>query len=167
MIGSERRRERVAEQLSIFGLEGKVALVVGGSGAIGSALGVALAGAGADVAVAGRTAESLDTAAARIAETGATSLSIVGDASDRQSAEAMVTETVDRFGRLDIIVNAVGGGAGKVLFAAEDYPTEAWDWIFDLNLRGTLYPTQAAVKAMIAAGRGGRVVNISSVRAML
>jgi NAD(P)-dependent dehydrogenase (short-subunit alcohol dehydrogenase family) len=167
MIGAERRRERVTQQLSIFGLEGQVALVVGGSGAIGSALGVALAGAGADVAVAGRTPESLDAAVARIAETGAASLSIVADASDRDAAQAMVTETVARFGRLDIIVNAVGGGAGKVLFAAEEYPTEAWDWIFDLNLRGTLYPTQAAVKAMIAAGRGGRVVNISSVRAML
>jgi gluconate 5-dehydrogenase len=79
----------------------------------------------------------------------------------------MVARTVERFGRLDIIVNAVGGGAGKVLFAAEEYPTEAWDWIYDLNVRSTLYPTQAAVKAMIAGGRGGRVLNIASVRAQL
>jgi NAD(P)-dependent dehydrogenase (short-subunit alcohol dehydrogenase family) len=79
----------------------------------------------------------------------------------------MVTETVAQFGRLDIIVNAVGGGAGKVLFAAEEYPVEAWDWIYDLNVRSTLYPTQAAVRAMIAGGRGGRVLNIASVRAQL
>jgi len=82
-------------------------------------------------------------------------------------AERMVAEAVERFGRLDIIVNAVGGGAGKVLFAAEEYPVEAWDWIYDLNVRSTLYPTQAAVKAMIAGGRGGRVLNISSVRSLL
>jgi gluconate 5-dehydrogenase len=154
-------------QLSIFGLEGQVALIVGGGGAIGSALGVALAGAGATVAVAGRTSASIEAALARIRETGAAGLSIIADASDRDAAGRMVADTVEQFGRLDIIVNAVGGGAGKVLFAAEEYPTEAWDWIYDLNVRSTLYPTQAAVKAMIAGGRGGRVLNISSVRARL
>ena len=155
------------EQLSIFGLEGRIALVVGGGGAIGSALAVGLAGAGATVAVVGRTSETLEAAVARIGETGAASLAVVADASDREAAERAVAAVVARFGRLDIIVNAVGGGAGKVLFPAEAYPTEAWDWIFDLNLRSTLYPTQAAVRAMIAGGRGGRVVNISSVRAQL
>ena len=155
------------QQLAIFGLEGQVALVVGGGGAIGSALAVALAGAGATVAVAGRTAETLEAALARIGETGADSMSIVADASDQAAAERMAAESVERFGRLDIIVNAVGGGAGKVLFAAEEYPVEAWDWIYDLNVRSTLYPTQAAVKAMIAGGRGGRVLNISSVRSLL
>ncbi len=153
--------------LSMFRLDGQVALVVGGGGAIGSALGVALAGAGASVAVAGRTVGSLDDAAARIREGGSESLAIVADASDREACGRMVAQVVDRFGRLDIIVNAVGGGAGKVLFAAEDYPPEAWDWIYELNVRSTLYPTQAAVKAMIAGGRGGRVLNISSVRAQL
>lgn len=155
------------KQLSIFGLDGQVALVVGGGGAIGSALAVALAGAGASVAVAGRTAESLEAAIRRVREAGSNGLPIVADASDRDVCERMVAETVDRFGRLDIIVNAVGGGAGKVLFAAEAYPAEAWDWIYDLNVRSTLYPTQAAVQAMIAGGRGGRVLNISSVRAQL
>ena len=67
-------------------------------------------------------------------------------------------------GPRDIIVNAVGGGAGKVLFDAEAYPVDAWDWIYDLNVRSTLYPTQAAVRAMIRGGRGGRVLNITSVR---
>ena len=155
------------QPLSMFELGDRVALVVGGGGAIGSALGVALAGAGANVTVAGRTAESLEASVARIRETGSEALAIVTDASDRDACGRMVAETVDRFGRLDIIVNAVGGGAGKVLFAAEEYPAEAWDWIYDLNVRSTLYPTQAAVKAMIAGRRGGRVVNISSVRAQL
>ena len=61
----------------------------------------------------------------------------------------------------------IGGGAGKVLFDAEAYPRDAWDWIYELNVRSTLVATQAAVKAMIAGGRGGRVLNISSVRATL
>ncbi|MEA2619594.1 MAG: hypothetical protein QOC97_367, partial [Chloroflexota bacterium] len=71
------------QQLAIFGLEGQVALVVGGGGAIGSALAVALGGVGATVAVAGRTAGSLEAALTRIGETGADSMSIVADASDQ------------------------------------------------------------------------------------
>jgi gluconate 5-dehydrogenase len=160
-------REDVMQQLSIFGLEDRVALVVGGGGAIGSALAVALAGAGASVAVAGRTPEKLDAALARIGAVGATGLAVIGDASERASADRMAAETVARFGRLDIVVNAVGGGAGDALYGAEAYPAEAWDWIYDLNVRSTLYPTQAAVRAMIAGGQGGRVLNISSVRAQL
>ena len=78
-----------------------------------------------------------------------------------------VAATLRQFGRLDIVVNAVGGGAGKVIFSAEDYPRDAWDWIMELNLRSTLVATQAAVRPMIAAGRGGRILNISSVRAQL
>ena len=64
-------------------------------------------------------------------------------------------------------MNCVGGGAGKVLHDAQDYPRGDWDWIMELNVRSTLLATQAAVKAMIKAGNGGVVVNISSVRADL
>lgn len=155
------------QQLSIFSLEGQVALVVGGGGAIGSALAVGLAGAGAKVALAGHTAESLDAAAARVREAGGECMTAVLDATDREASERAVTDVVERFGRLDIVVNAVGGGAGKVLHPAEEYPTDAWEWIYDLNVRSTLIPTQAAVRAMIAGGRGGRVLNIASVRAFL
>jgi gluconate 5-dehydrogenase len=159
--------DSLMQQLSIFGLEGRTALVMGGGGAIGSALAVGLAGAGARVAVAGRTSESLDGAVTRIRGAGAETLAIVADATDPDACARMTDEVVGRFGRLDIIVNAVGGGAGKVLFPAEEYPPDAWEWIYDLNVRSTLYPTQAAVRAMIAGGRGGRVLNISSVRSLL
>ncbi len=82
-------------------------------------------------------------------------------------AERAVAETIERFGRLDILINAVGGGAGTALYPAEEYPENEWDRIVDLNLRTTLLPSQAAVKAMIAAGHGGRVLNVSSVRGQL
>ena len=81
--------------------------------------------------------------------------------------ERMVAETLEHFGRIDILVNAVGGGAGKVLHPAEDYPRSDWDWIMELNVRSTVLPTQAVAQAMIEAGRGGAVLNISSVRANL
>ncbi len=79
----------------------------------------------------------------------------------------MVAETLERFGRIDILVNAVGGGAGKVLHPAEEYPRSDWDWIMELNVRSTVLPTQVVAQAMIEAGRGGAVLNISSVRANL
>jgi NAD(P)-dependent dehydrogenase (short-subunit alcohol dehydrogenase family) len=153
--------------LDAFRLDGRVAIIPGGGGAIGSAIGVALAEAGAQVAVVGRSEEALQAASARIGAVGGTCLILPGDVTDASTAERVVAETADRFGRLDIIVNAVGGGAGKVLFSAEEYPRDAWDWIFELNVRSALLPTQAAVRTMIAAGRGGRVLNISSVRAQL
>ncbi|TAL07061.1 MAG: SDR family oxidoreductase [Chloroflexota bacterium] len=152
---------------TLFGLDGQVALVMGGGGAIGSALAVGLAGAGAKIVVAGRTSAALESAAERVRATGSEAIAIVADANDPDSCERLVSEAVEQLGRIDIIVNAVGGGAGKVLFDAEAYPADAWEWIYDLNVRSTLYPTQAAVRAMIRGGRGGRVLNIASVRALL
>jgi gluconate 5-dehydrogenase len=150
-----------------FSLDGRVAFIGGGGGAIGSAMAVAFAEAGARIAVSGRGQETLDAAVARVQEAGGEGIAVPADLTDRASADDAVARTVDRFGRLDIIVNAVGGGAGKVLFEAQDYPDDAWKWIYDLNVTSTLLPSQAAVKAMIAGGRGGRVLNISSVRGML
>lgn len=154
-------------QLDIFRLDGRAALVAGGGGAIGSALAMALASAGASVAIVDQSTERIEATAERLRGGGGASLALAADITDRTEAERVVAEAVTRFGRLDIIVNAVGGGAGKVLFDAEAYPRDAWDWIYELNVRSTLVATQAAAKAMIAAGRGGRVLNISSVRASL
>jgi len=154
-------------QLDVFSLAGRVALVSGGGGAIGSALAEAFAGAGARVAVAGRTRETLDTTVTRVAATGSEGLAITADATVEADANRMVAETIERFGRVDIIVNAVGGGAGQVLHPAEAYPRDAWDWIMELNVRSTVLPTEAAVRSMIERGGGGAVLNLSSVRANL
>ena len=154
-------------QLDIFSLDGRVAIVPGGGGAIGAAMAEALAGAGAKVAVAGRTPDTLKAAVDRVTAAGSEGLAITADVTREDDCERLVAETVKRFGKVDIIVNAVGGGAGEVLNPAEAYPRDAWDWIMELNVRSTLVPTQIAVRTMIEAGRPGAVLNITSVRAVL
>jgi gluconate 5-dehydrogenase len=153
--------------LDTFSLQGKVALVPGGGGAMGSAIASALAGAGAKVVVANRTIDTAEAAAARIRDAGGDAIAVTADATSEADAERAVAQAVDRFGSIDIIVNCVGGGAGEVLHDAQSYPRDAWDWIMELNVRSTVVPTEAAVRAMIAAGNGGKVVNLSSVRAVL
>jgi gluconate 5-dehydrogenase len=153
--------------LAMFSLDGRVAMVSGGGGALGAALAEAMAAAGARVAVVGRTQPTLDAAVERIAAAGSEGLAVVADATDEAAAEAAVRTTVERFGPIDILVNAVGGGAGKALHPAESYPRDAWDWIMELNLRSTIVATQPVVRQMIENQRHGAILNISSVRANL
>jgi gluconate 5-dehydrogenase len=154
-------------QLDIFNLDGRVALVAGGGGGIGSALAEALAGAGCRVAVAGRSAEACAAAVERVRAAGSDGIAITADVTLEADCDRMVAETLERFGQIDILVNAVGGGAGKALHPAEDYPRSDWDWIMELNVRSTVLATQPVVRAMIERGAGGSILNISSVRANL
>ena len=154
-------------QLDAFRLDDRVAFVSGGGGAIGTAIALALASAGARIVVGDIDQGRADATAKAVGDAGSECLAIAANIADPTQAERLVARALDRFGRLDIVVNAVGGGAGKVIFDAETYPLKEWDWIMELNLRSTLVATQAAVKAMIQGGRGGRVLNISSVRAQL
>jgi NAD(P)-dependent dehydrogenase (short-subunit alcohol dehydrogenase family) len=154
-------------QLDVFRLDGRVATVAGGGGAIGAALAAGLAGAGARIVIVDQSDERAESAAAPIRATGAEVLALGADVTSEAECDRVVAAALERFGRLDIHVNAVGGGAGRALFDAEAYPRDAWDWIFELNVRSTLCATQAAARAMIAAGNGGRVLNITSVRAAL
>jgi len=150
-----------------FDLTDRVAVIPGGGGGIGSALAHGLAQAGAAVALIGRSKELVDRAAEPIKAAGGRALAVPADATIPEQAQRLIDQTVAEFGRVDIIVNAIGGGAGDVLYDAQDYPTKAWEWIMDLNVRSTLLPTQAAVRQMVAQGDGGKVLNISSVRGQL
>ena len=82
----------------------------------------------------------------------------------KAAADDAVQEVLDAFGRVDVLVNGIGGGAGTALYAAEEYPQAEWNRILDLNLTTSLLVSQAAARAMIAGGRGGSILNICSVR---
>lgn len=155
------------DELARFRLDGKGALIPGGTGGIGLRIGEAFARVGASVAVVGRSQGKLERAAEALAATGADHLAIAGDMTRNEDAQSAVDQTLERFGRLDIVVNAVGGGAGDALYPAEEYPRDKWDWMIDLNLTAVLLPSQAGARAMIAAGAGGQILNISSVRGEL
>ncbi len=160
----------MAAELDRFSIAGRVALVPGGAGGIGRRVCIAFARLGARVALVSRSPEHGADAreAIRKEATGSQDvLTVKGDVTRPEDAHAAVEQTVKAFGRLDILVNAVGGGAGGALYPAEDYPESEWDRIVDLNLKSALFPSQAAAKAMIASGRGGRILNISSVRGQL
>jgi NAD(P)-dependent dehydrogenase (short-subunit alcohol dehydrogenase family) len=155
------------DPIARFRLDNRVAFVSGGGGAIGSALALALGSAGAKVAVADLDLAQAERSAEQVRAAGAECIALAADITKDAEGEKVASAIVERFGRVDILVNAVGGGAGKVLFEAQEYPRDAWDWILELNLRSTLVASQAAVRAMIKAGNGGKVVNISSVRGQL
>jgi NAD(P)-dependent dehydrogenase (short-subunit alcohol dehydrogenase family) len=154
----------VSGELDRFRLDGRVAVISGGSGGIGSRLCAALAGVGARLVVVGRDA---DRASEALDAAGGNGIAIAADVTSKEQADDAIDAAVQAFGRVDVIVNAVGGGAGGALHPAEDYPESEWDRMLDLNLRSALLPTQAAVRAMIAGGNGGRVLHISSVRGQL
>jgi gluconate 5-dehydrogenase len=155
------------DELSRFRMDGRVALVAGGSGGIGIRLSGALAGVGAKVAIVGRDEGRLQAAREAVEAAGSDALVLAGDVTKEEEAERVVAETASGLGRLDVLVNAVGGGAGAALHDAEEYTVSDWDWIMDLNLRSQFLVSRAAARTMIGAGRGGRILNISSVRGQL
>ena len=154
-------------ELDRYRLDGRVAVVSGGTGAIGHRLALAFAGVGAKVAIVGRSGSDAVAIAKEIEGLGSEALLVSADVTKKADADRAIDETMVKFGRVDIIVNAVGGGAGTALYPADEYPEEEFDRIMDLNLRSDLLPTQAAARAMIKGGRGGRVLHISSVRGQL
>lgn len=154
-------------ELERFSLSGRVAMVAGGSGGIGVRTCGALAGVGADVAIVGRSASGLDEARRAVEEAGGKALVLTGDMASVSDADGAVAETVRVLGGLDVLVNAIGGGAGTALHPAQDYPQAEWNRIVDLNLTTTVLPTRAAARAMIATGGGGSILNVSSVRGQL
>ena len=143
-------------------LQGKVALVTGASRGIGRGIAERLGREGAMVAVnyRSREQEALEVVSA-IAGAGGTALAWRGDVSKKAEVTAMVADIVATWGRLDILVNNAGGKVKGAPFL--EISEELWDECLDLNLKGVFLCSQAAARAMVAAGKGGRIVNVASI----
>ena len=130
-------------------LNGKVAVVVGGTSGIGRAIAHGFAQAGADVIPTSRRAEQVETTAREIEELGRRSLRVTSDVSDRESLERVLSEAVQAFGKVDILVNS----AGRTKRAPTiDFPEADWNAILDTNLTGTLRACQVFGKQMLLHG---------------
>jgi len=143
-----------------FDLTGKVALVVGGAGGIGKAQALGLAEAGADVIVASRNLDHLKPVAEEIEKTGRKSMAVTVEITEEPSVREMVKRVLEKFPRIDILVNAAGLAIRK---PAETFPIDEWQKVMDINARGTFLTCQAVGREMIK-NRYGKIINVSSVR---
>lgn len=142
----------------LFNLEGKVAVVTGGTSGIGRALSIGLAEAGADVVATARRAQQLDETAQLIEARGRRTLRIASDVCDRNSLEHLLGATLDQFGKVDILINC----AGRIMRAPTMTLREQdWSAILETNLTGTLRACQVFGRSMLEHGYG-RIVNIAS-----
>jgi 3-oxoacyl-[acyl-carrier protein] reductase len=145
--------------MSQFELKDKVAIVTGGGSGIGKSIALEFARVGANVVVASRKQENLDKVAAEIQALGRQSLAIPTDIRVPEQIDNMITQTMEKFGRIDILVNNAGAGFPVKL---EELSPNGWDVIININLRGTFLCTVAAGKVMIQQKKG-KIVNIASV----
>lgn len=144
--------------LDSFKLDGKSALVTGASVGLGQAMAIALAEAGADVACHCHFDGDADGTIAAIEKLGRRASSVSGDMSDKDAPKRLVNETIERFGRIDILIN----NAGMIRRApAVDFSEEDWSTVLEVNLSSVFRLSQAAGKKMIEQG-AGKIVNVAS-----
>ena len=141
-------------------LDDQVAIVTGGGGGIGRAIALALAEAGADIVIADIVPERCAEVEARVTGLGRACLAIPTDMAKTDQVRAMVEAARTRFGRIDILVNNAGGVSRKPFL---DQSENSWRRHIDLNLVSMFAATSAAVPVMIEGGRGGSIINVSSI----
>jgi 3-oxoacyl-[acyl-carrier protein] reductase/2-deoxy-D-gluconate 3-dehydrogenase len=140
-------------------LSGRVALVTGGAGTIGRAIVRRLCSSGAQVAIADIDGAAAESYAAELPR----AIGVRIDIADEDSAAAGVRRVVGQFGGLDILVNNAGVNSFAHRVTIDAYPRAEWDRITGIDLDGLYVMSQAALRSMLAGGRGGRIVNIASV----
>ncbi|HEX4207198.1 MAG TPA: glucose 1-dehydrogenase [Ktedonobacteraceae bacterium] len=147
----------------IFKLDGRVALVTGGSRGLGLMMALALAEAGADVVVTSRHKQNAESSAAAIAQaTGRRVLGVATDVTDAQQINALVQTTLNTFGHIDILVNNAGINIRKPM---EEFDEASWDLVQTTNLKAPFLCCQAVGRQM-KEQRSGRIINVSSMLGM-
>ncbi|MGG1677131.1 SDR family oxidoreductase [Neobacillus sp. NRS-1170] len=143
----------------LFDLTGKVAIVTGGGRGLGQQIAEGFAEAGANVVVCSRKLEACEEVAEGLRKLGVESFALKCDVSNPEDVKNVVERTVERFGRIDILVNNSGASWGAPV---EEMPLEAWQKVMNVNVTGTFLMSQAAGKVMIEQ-KAGKIINIASV----
>jgi len=149
--------------LDKFKLKGNVALVTGASRGLGQGMAIALAEAGADVALVARTGSALEETASLITKTGAKALVIPADLSISTEARRVVNDTIGHYGQIDILLNAAGTQVRKPIFEMTE---EDYDYLMSVNLKSIYFLSQAAAKEMVQRNKG-KIINIASLASFI
>ncbi len=144
----------------IFRLENEVAVVIGGGGVLAGAMAEGLAASGARLAIVGRTQENADKRAQAITGLGYEAIGLQCDTTSKADLQRTLDAVLKHFGRVDILMNAAGVNSATPFF---DITEEEWHRIIDIDLTGVFLACQVFGKAMVDAGQGGTIINISSV----
>lgn len=147
-------------------LEGKTALVTGGGSGIGRAASLAYSREGARVVVVDVNVEGGEETVQRIKESGGEAILVHADVSSNAGTQAMVAETVERFGRLDCAFNNAGISGGRDRNLTADYTQDDWDRVIGVNLTGVWLSMKAEIPQMLAQG-GGAIVNTASIMGLI
>lgn len=145
---------------ALFNLDGKTAVVNGGSSTLGSSIAEGFAACGAKVALMGRNREKLQEVEDRIRENGGTAASFLADVTDEGALHKAAEDIESWAGSLDILLNAPGKNSTTPFFELE---MDEWDEIMDVNLKGIVRTCQIFAEKMVSGGRGGSIINLSSV----
>jgi len=151
--------------LDRFRLDGKWLFITGGSRGLGRAMALAIADAGADVILVGREKATLDKTANEIRAFGRQVIAIQGDVSIPEECEQICQRALAEHGPIDILINNVGGR--RLNIPTQEMPLETWRQMMDLNLTCTFLCTKLIGGAMVARGKGGRVINIASISGLV
>src|SRR5947208_3998076 len=144
----------------LFDLEGKTALVTGGSRGLGLQIAESLGEAGAKILLSSRKAGDLEEAAAHLQAKGIDTRWIAADVSQPEEVQRVASEALQRLGKVDILVNNAGATWGA---PAEEHPLEAWDKVMNLNIRSIFLMSQAIGKLSMIPRKYGRIVNVASI----
>jgi gluconate 5-dehydrogenase len=148
----------------LFGLQGKVALVTGASGALGRAVSLGLAAYGVDIVACSVEKQALEELAQEIeAKTGRNALPIYCDVTDMESVEQMVEQAIERFGKIDILFTSAGIAYREKLV---EMAVDDWQTVMDINVKGTLTCCKAVAPRMIERGEGGSIITVGSLRGL-
>ena len=144
----------------LFDLEGKTALVTGGSRGLGLQIAESLGEAGAKILLSSRKAGDLEEAAAHLQAKGIDTRWIAADVSQPEEVQRVASEALQRLGKVDILVNNAGATWGA---PAEEHPLEAWDKVMNLNIRSIFLMSQAIGKLSMIPRQSGRIINVASI----